>query len=412
VADEITPSRLFPIPGYSGPIANHGGYNGGSDIFAAKGTPVVSMVNGVVEFVSTQQTAPTSGGNAVQIRGADGLNYYYAHFLNPTGLKVGDKVSAGQQIGQVDNSGNAATTASHLHIGIGHGISEGVGPAAGVGQNFNAADMLRSLVSDTRANNPNILDHKPAPPSIKFDPTVPGFSEGNQSGIYLNLQKAMQAGIDPFLWLAIVSKESNFNPNAVNPTSGACGYAQIYPCIPGLDPGQNIDEGLKRLKDFLHQCGDNWACALNKYSGGGGQAYIDDIYALINKLKSSNGDLPSKFDPNVDYGTNPNTSGGGSDTGSQEKCPPIILEVGPAKVPFPDVGCIIRTTVDAIVKQLTGWWQKWQVEHIPNWSFVLIGLVLSIVGLLMLANDSGVTSTVVTAIAPEAKAASSVAKAG
>src|SRR5215469_9019028 len=124
-----TPSMVFPLPGWNGPITSHwgvSGNNGGSDLMAPTGQPVVAMAGGQVTFVSTQQTSPTAGGNAVEIHNPiTGLDYYYAHMLNPTGLKVGQNVVAGQSLGVVDNTGDAANTASHLHIGIGYGINTG-----------------------------------------------------------------------------------------------------------------------------------------------------------------------------------------------------------------------------------------------------------------------------------------------
>ncbi|NCU39097.1 hypothetical protein EOL96_08790 [Candidatus Saccharibacteria bacterium] len=43
---------------------------------------------------------------------------------------------------------------------------------------------------------------------------------------------------------AIVSQESGWNPNAINPSSGACGLAQALPCdkVPGnpLDPVDSL----------------------------------------------------------------------------------------------------------------------------------------------------------------------------
>jgi hypothetical protein len=42
--------------------------------------------------------------------------------------------------------------------------------------------------------------------------------------------------------LYVFRHESGLNPNAVNPSSGACGLAQLYPCPPGgLDPVTNLN---------------------------------------------------------------------------------------------------------------------------------------------------------------------------
>ena len=87
----------------------------GTDIFAERGTEVVSATDGVVVRVGSIRL----GGNMVMVFG-EGLNlYYYAHLdSHAENLKVGDRVYAGQVIGYVGNSGNAATTPPHLHFGM------------------------------------------------------------------------------------------------------------------------------------------------------------------------------------------------------------------------------------------------------------------------------------------------------
>ena len=380
MATTLTPSRVFPIPGYTGTIGLHHGSNkGGSDIFAPVGTPIVSIVSGTVNFITTERTASTSGGNAVQILGDDGLTYYYAHMNEIPTVKNGDRILAGQKIGSVGNTGNAKTTPPHLHLGVGYGINTGLGPAGGVGKNFDAVSMLRALLLDKRANNPEIVNQPANPPTINFVPGVPGFSSNRLSDIYLNMKEATNAGIDPFLWLGIVSKESGFDPNARNPKSGACGYSQIYPCIPNLSPEENIREGIKRLKAFLAGCNGDIGCALNRYSGGAGQNYITDVLNRAKNIKQAN--------PTLDLSQLGDAGGGGTggfngdhthdDT---EECKPIIVNIGPSEIPFPDVGCIVRTAILGLTKQLTEWWRRWQTEHVPNWTFVILGLILFIVG--------------------------------
>jgi murein DD-endopeptidase MepM/ murein hydrolase activator NlpD len=396
-AQNQTPSMVFPLPGWHGPINNHWGDPngiGGSDLMAPVGQPIVSMVSGKVVFTSTQANASTSGGNSVEIQTPSGLDYYYAHMLNAVNLKVGDSVLAGQPLGVVDNTGDAANTASHLHIGIGYGIQEGVGAAGGTGKNYNAVASLQALVNDPRANNPQFADPNaaPNPPQIQFDPSVPGFTSGNVDGILLNIQEALASNIDPFLWLGIVSKESSFNPNAVNPTSGACGYAQIYPCIPNLSAKDNIDEGIKRLKAFLSQCNGNVNCALNLYSGGGGPLYASDVQSRASSIKNANPGLASG-------GFSIPTVGGvvGTPGASQNlapaglgNCGKINLgSIGPAQIQFDDPLCIIKTALSNMTNQLGNWWSGWQTHHIPDWAFVVLGIIFVVIGGFALANSSG-----------------------
>ena len=406
------PSRVFPLPGWTGAIGDHHGISGavgGSDLMVpSAGTqPVVSMVSGTVEFLSTEQSAPNSGGNAIQIKGIDGLHYYYAHLSNSINLKVGDKVSAGQMFGYAGNSGNAKTTAPHLHIGIGKSIQTGLGPQGGIGTSFNAVDMLRALVKQPTANNPNIANPDTqkdlgsggviSVPHLSFVPSVAGFDSAHQTDILTNIKEAIAAGVDPFIWLGIVSKESGFDANAKNPTSGAWGYAQIYPCI-SLSPIDNIKEGLKRYKSFLDGCSGDVNCALNKYSGGAGYTYIADVKGRASKIQGANSDLPTSGD--ID------TSGdsGGTDT-TQGECPKVkIGELpGGSALEIPDFGCELQKAINNLQDQAAQWWKNWQVQNLPNMTFVFLGIALIVVGILIMPQ---VQSLAMTVVAPEAKAAS------
>ncbi|STZ76924.1 M23 family metallopeptidase [Bergeriella denitrificans] len=84
----------------------------GVDIFAKKGTAVRSTTDGIVTKIGRNRL----GGKIIGIQGA-GAWHYYAH-LNSRSVDLYDRVKAGQKIGTVGNSGNAKTTAPHLHYGI------------------------------------------------------------------------------------------------------------------------------------------------------------------------------------------------------------------------------------------------------------------------------------------------------
>jgi murein DD-endopeptidase MepM/ murein hydrolase activator NlpD len=83
----------------------------GTDIMAAKGTPVVAVHDGNV-------TSKTSGlgGLTVWLTAADGTRYYYAH-LDTVVVRDG-AVTAGDVLGTVGSSGNATASAPHLHFEI------------------------------------------------------------------------------------------------------------------------------------------------------------------------------------------------------------------------------------------------------------------------------------------------------
>jgi murein DD-endopeptidase MepM/ murein hydrolase activator NlpD len=87
----------------------------GQDIFAKRGTPVISATDGVVVRVGTNSL----GGKIVSVMGKGGRVYYYAHLDRyAEGLAAGDEVVAGDTLGYVGNTGNARTTPPHLHFGV------------------------------------------------------------------------------------------------------------------------------------------------------------------------------------------------------------------------------------------------------------------------------------------------------
>ncbi len=86
----------------------------GVDIFAPRGTPVVAATDG---FISSTRVGGL-GGKTVWVRSSQmGGNLYYAH-LDQQLVQEGARVTAGDTLGLVGNTGNARTTAPHLHFGI------------------------------------------------------------------------------------------------------------------------------------------------------------------------------------------------------------------------------------------------------------------------------------------------------
>jgi murein DD-endopeptidase MepM/ murein hydrolase activator NlpD len=87
----------------------------GVDIFARRGTPVLSATRGVVLSVREGGL----GGRQVWVYGPAGQRHYYAHLDHwERGLSEGDVVLAGQTLGVVGDTGNARGTPPHLHYGI------------------------------------------------------------------------------------------------------------------------------------------------------------------------------------------------------------------------------------------------------------------------------------------------------
>jgi len=87
----------------------------GQDIFAPKGTPVLSATKGFVYNVGENNL----GGQTVSVIGAGGRVYYYAHLdAYAPGLHVGDRVNTRTVLGYVGTTGNAPPNTPHLHFAI------------------------------------------------------------------------------------------------------------------------------------------------------------------------------------------------------------------------------------------------------------------------------------------------------
>ena len=86
----------------------------GIDIFAKKGTPVISNTEGIV----LRRGENTLGGNVVWVLGPGGLRHYYAHLDQFSDVTAGKRVDVGTVLGYVGNTGNARTTPPHLHYGV------------------------------------------------------------------------------------------------------------------------------------------------------------------------------------------------------------------------------------------------------------------------------------------------------
>lgn len=85
----------------------------GVDIFARKGTPVVSATSGLVIFIGNLSL----GGKVVTVLSPDFKFFYYAH-LDTISVGKFQYLTAGDNIGTVGNTGNAKFTPPHLHFSI------------------------------------------------------------------------------------------------------------------------------------------------------------------------------------------------------------------------------------------------------------------------------------------------------
>jgi len=152
---------FFPVIGstyfsndFNSPRSN--GLHHATDIMGSKGQPIIAAQAGTVYYVTSPQP---SWGYSVGIRDSEGYEYRYLHMNNDTpgtddsaggemnafapDMKVGNHVEQGQLLGWVGDSGNAETTAPHLHFEI-------------YDPNDNAVNPYDFLMQSRRAPHPSL----------------------------------------------------------------------------------------------------------------------------------------------------------------------------------------------------------------------------------------------------------------
>ena len=118
-----TASLAFPVEGagpgdiwsfFGDPRDGGARLHHGIDIFAPRGTPLLASGDSTVIRVGQRER----GGNIVVLHDeARDLLLYYAH-LDEYLVRRGERVTAGDVVGTMGNTGNAVTTPPHLHIGL------------------------------------------------------------------------------------------------------------------------------------------------------------------------------------------------------------------------------------------------------------------------------------------------------
>lgn len=111
--------RVFPVaaegrPSFSddwGAPRSGGRSHQGNDIFAPEGTPLLAVDDGRVFFGTG-----SLGGNIARLEATDGARYIYSHLVAFEGEERA--VKAGEVIGYVGNTGNAAGLPHHVHFEV------------------------------------------------------------------------------------------------------------------------------------------------------------------------------------------------------------------------------------------------------------------------------------------------------
>ena len=130
----------------------------GQDIFAPKGTPILSATNGYIYKIGENNL----GGQTVSVIGSGGRVYYYAHLDSyAKGIAVGDRVSKRSVLGYVGTTGNAQGTPPHLHFGI-YTLTGAINPLPLHASRppKTASTWMRHWACRSRASNPSRVRHR------------------------------------------------------------------------------------------------------------------------------------------------------------------------------------------------------------------------------------------------------------
>jgi murein DD-endopeptidase MepM/ murein hydrolase activator NlpD len=177
VTASAEPSLAFPVSGRDGRAVKSffgadrdagARRHHGIDIFAPRGTPVLAAARGVVRSISPNNL----GGNVVWLSDYDrGQTLYYAH-LDRHNVTAGQQVEIGDTLGFVGNTGNARTTAPHLHFGV---YRRGQGPLDPYPFVYRSDARPPAIVADTseigtlarsRAKAPLLASLERQPPTL------------------------------------------------------------------------------------------------------------------------------------------------------------------------------------------------------------------------------------------------------
>jgi len=161
------------------------GWHHGNDIFAPLGAPVLAVTDGTLFLVGWN----TIGGNRFWLRDLQGNEFYYAHLSAFTPLaRDGAHVKAGDVIGFVGATGDAAGTPTHLHFEV-H-------PAALLGMGYDGViDPYPYLLAWQRLDDASFDATGWSPPGQKAPPPAAVLLQADDISSFSGLDPAGFEGV-------------------------------------------------------------------------------------------------------------------------------------------------------------------------------------------------------------------------
>ena len=161
------------------------GWHHGNDVFAPLGAPVLAVTDGTLFLVGWN----TIGGNRFWLRDLQGNEFYYAHLSAFTPLaRDGAQVKAGDVIGFVGATGDAAGTPTHLHFEV-H-------PAALLGMGYDGViDPYPYLLAWQRLDDASFDATGWSPPGQKAPPPAAVLLQADDISSFSGLDPAGFEGV-------------------------------------------------------------------------------------------------------------------------------------------------------------------------------------------------------------------------
>ena len=160
------------------------GWHHGNDIFAPLGAPVLAVSDGTLFLVGWNDV----GGHRLWLRDGQGNEYYYAHLSAYSPLAVnGARVEAGDVLGFVGATGDAAGTPYHLHFEI-H-------PTALLGLGYDGVVNPYEYLAAWNARRDSSPVGAAAPLAVAFRCPAPSSSEARTSRARAASTRSRRAGL-------------------------------------------------------------------------------------------------------------------------------------------------------------------------------------------------------------------------